>query len=492
MRYYISLSIQCLFFTTILIELSTVKAKNQCINHHGDSGFLLTSRDLSTPESKSQTKIKNIAKFRVKKSSNTGRLIVPSCGIRNERDRQVIGGQAVTDSMRHPWMVSLWQRNITTNQFADSFPICGAGIITDRHVITAAHCIMNSPDAQNDLFLLGGSTINEIPLSYRRTRKVIMRIKKITIHPSFDFLKLENDIAIITLETPIKFRLDLSPICLPDPGDEVIKDYVTVSGWGCLTEKCEASEAPSSLRETILPVIPNKIAMCWFMSDSKRKGREEYIPNTLFLVGGDISGLKSTCRGDSGSPVTRPRPSDGRIEVVGLVSWSKGCGRKFRPSIRIHLLYSWINHSSDYRFMSSTSYLETLMDSDQNGQRYFDFTHKAVQKEQLNATPKEFELYPLKLHQVPQHFRVNKGKMKIRTVGLYEVKRIKNLMLNSVLSTIIYLYWFFSKCYNLRPKWCILVGSSGSYSVCVCTYHQNANLLANAAKIEQTVLILPK
>ncbi|XP_040563714.1 trypsin-1 [Lepeophtheirus salmonis] len=365
MRYYISLSIQCLFFTTILIELSTVKAKNQCINHHGDSGFcshreicrLLKGVNIGycnssmnivccmeLPCSKSQTKIKNIAKFRVKKSSNTGRLIVPSCGIRNERDRQVIGGQAVTDSMRHPWMVSLWQRNITTNQFADSFPICGAGIITDRHVITAAHCIMNSPDAQNDLFLLGGSTINEIPLSYRRTRKVIMRIKKITIHPSFDFLKLENDIAIITLETPIKFRLDLSPICLPDPGDEVIKDYVTVSGWGCLTEKCEASEAPSSLRETILPVIPNKIAMCWFMSDSKRKGREEYIPNTLFLVGGDISGLKSTCRGDSGSPVTRPRPSDGRIEVVGLVSWSKGCGRKFRPSVwtNVRNYLTWI------------------------------------------------------------------------------------------------------------------------------------------------------
>ena len=36
----------------------------------------------------------------------------------------------------------------------------------------------------------------------------------------------------------------------------------------------------------------------------------------------------------------------------------------------------------------------------------------------------------------------------------------------------------FSKFCELRPKWCIPVGSaSGLYSVCVCEYHQNAKLL---------------
>ena len=31
----------------------------------------------------------------------------------------------------------------------------------------------------------------------------------------------------------------------------------------------------------------------------------------------------------------------------------------------------------------------------------------------------------------------------------------------------------FSKLCSLRPKWCVLPGSSGTHSVCVCTYHQN-------------------
>ena len=34
-----------------------------------------------------------------------------------------------------------------------------------------------------------------------------------------------------------------------------------------------------------------------------------------------------------------------------------------------------------------------------------------------------------------------------------------------------------SKFYELRPKWRVLAGSSGTHSVCVCTYHQNMKLL---------------
>ena len=43
----------------------------------------------------------------------------------------------------------------------------------------------------------------------------------------------------------------------------------------------------------------------------------------------------------------------------------------------------------------------------------------------------------------------------------------------------------FSKFCSLRPKWCISVGSSGTHSVCVCTSHQNAQLLVHAANIDK-------
>ena len=44
----------------------------------------------------------------------------------------------------------------------------------------------------------------------------------------------------------------------------------------------------------------------------------------------------------------------------------------------------------------------------------------------------------------------------------------------------------FSKFCNLRPKWCLIAGSSGTHSVCVCTEHQNAVLLVDAFKWDYT------
>lgn len=39
---------------------------------------------------------------------------------------------------------------------------------------------------------------------------------------------------------------------------------------------------------------------------------------------------------------------------------------------------------------------------------------------------------------------------------------------------------------SLRPKWCVLPGSSGTHSVCVCKYHQNIKLIIEGAKINTT------
>ncbi|KAK3920754.1 Glutamate dehydrogenase [Frankliniella fusca] len=40
-----------------------------------------------------------------------------------------------------------------------------------------------------------------------------------------------------------------------------------------------------------------------------------------------------------------------------------------------------------------------------------------------------------------------------------------------------------SKFVTLRPKECVIAGSSGTHIVCVCTYHQNPKLMVNAAKL---------
>jgi hypothetical protein len=43
----------------------------------------------------------------------------------------------------------------------------------------------------------------------------------------------------------------------------------------------------------------------------------------------------------------------------------------------------------------------------------------------------------------------------------------------------------FSKFCSLRPKWCVLVGCSGTHSVCVCTIHQNVVLMLGAVNLDK-------
>ena len=47
-----------------------------------------------------------------------------------------------------------------------------------------------------------------------------------------------------------------------------------------------------------------------------------------------------------------------------------------------------------------------------------------------------------------------------------------------------------SKFFELRPKWCILVGSKGSHSVCTCLKHENAKLLASETDFDYKVIAI--
>ena len=41
----------------------------------------------------------------------------------------------------------------------------------------------------------------------------------------------------------------------------------------------------------------------------------------------------------------------------------------------------------------------------------------------------------------------------------------------------------FSSYAKLRPQWCVLAGSSGTHSVCVCVYYQNPKLMVRSGLV---------
>lgn len=68
-------------------------------------------------------------------------------------------------------------------------------------------------------------------------KHVERRIKRVVRHRGFDSRTLYNDVAVLTMDSPVAFSHSVRPICLPASNS---KQYAgstsTVIGWGSLRE----------------------------------------------------------------------------------------------------------------------------------------------------------------------------------------------------------------------------------------------------------------
>ena len=118
----------------------------------------------------------------------------------------------------YPWqvgLVSAWGKA----------PWCGGSLISDRHVLTAAHCTA------------GGSTdsIRVLLGEHDTTDSVadIRDISAITDHPSYTGSNYDYDYSILTLSSPVTFSRQMAPVCLPATTSSLYTGQVaTVTGWG--------------------------------------------------------------------------------------------------------------------------------------------------------------------------------------------------------------------------------------------------------------------
>ena len=83
----------------------------------------------------------------------------------------------------------------------------------------------------------------------------IRNISKITVHPEYDKFNQLNDIAILTLSSPLTFSKSMAPICLPEgTSNNFAGDTATVIGWG---RTSPGGNASTTLQEVDLTVTTN-------------------------------------------------------------------------------------------------------------------------------------------------------------------------------------------------------------------------------------------
>ncbi|ESO04990.1 hypothetical protein HELRODRAFT_78428, partial [Helobdella robusta] len=110
---------------------------------------------------------------------------------------------------------------------------CGASIVADRWLLTAAHCLLDALEnvlSEGNLMVKVGTNLLADPNASS------ISVQRIINTPDFDNRAVTSDLALLKLETPITFNDFVQPICLPDFDyqyeDMEAFDVCVVTGFG--------------------------------------------------------------------------------------------------------------------------------------------------------------------------------------------------------------------------------------------------------------------
>ncbi|XP_020811363.1 melanization protease 1 [Drosophila serrata] len=281
-------------------------------------------RNEATPQASNtqttQTKVVRATNGDINSYSRQGLQYLNSftnCG--NKGNPKVSGGiQARLGEF--PWMALLKYRSDSQRPF-----FCGGSLISDRHVLTAAHCIIQQPDViavrlgehdlskEEDCTILGGfKRICQPPYEE-------YEVDRVHVHPNYVHGQINYDLAVVRLKEQVRPKSHIQPVCLPiDQRSQELtfnQDFF-IAGWG----KTDKQEVSNTLQKAI--VTRQSLDTC-----RQYYNKGEVNDNHICATGED---LQHTCPGDSGSPLFFKHHFKRTIRYVqyGVVSFGgQWCGR---------------------------------------------------------------------------------------------------------------------------------------------------------------------
>lgn len=123
-----------------------------------------------------------------------------------------------------------FQAQIKVLQDRVSKHVCSGAILTEKHILTSASCLVNNP-LKHYIVVVGQNDLLELDEWEEE-----FSVQSIFTHDNYDDLSGENDIALVKLKKRrgnyIEFSDYVQPICLPFKNQENLDDFCEVSGWG--------------------------------------------------------------------------------------------------------------------------------------------------------------------------------------------------------------------------------------------------------------------
>ncbi|NXC13677.1 TM11E protease, partial [Corythaeola cristata] len=264
----------------------------------------------------------DLSTLRLAGNYSRGAFSLPGCGIRRQTFsftgvERIIGGQRAQEG-EWPWQASIQ---------LDGTHRCGASVISNTWLVTAAHCFRGERDPRRWTASFG------ILLRPPKQKKLVRRI---IIHENYKNFVLDHeyDVAVVELASAIEFTSDVHSVCLPE-ASHVFPANTTcfVTGWGAL--KSDGSSV-NQLRQAEVKIISTEIC-------NRRQVYGGAITPGM-LCAGYLEGQVDACQGDSGGPLVHAN-SRGIWYLVGIVSWGDECGKPDKPGVYTRVTYyrNWIN-----------------------------------------------------------------------------------------------------------------------------------------------------
>ena len=242
---------------------------------------------------------------------------------------EIVGGEDC-DISEYPWQAAI---------YASGY-LCGASVIHQYWVITAAHCVEdgNQVIAAESITVGVGSTSEYAGLF--GTGGEEYEVEEVISHSNYGWNG--NDIALLRMKEPIQFSTDVQPISIicsnqvssgaQDPG--VIS---TITGWGNTSQNGQGSDV---LQYIEVPIIS---------ANDPGLSNQLNINSTTEILAGAIEGGMDSCQGDSGGPLVVRNSEDTEWLLVGITSWGLGCAQAGKPGVytKVSNYINWINSNTD-------------------------------------------------------------------------------------------------------------------------------------------------
>merc|ERR1712121_102532 len=228
----------------------------------------------------------------------------------------IVGGQDVKDPGTYPWQASL--------QPGGSYHSCGASLISERWLVTAAHCVgsgsyqvvlgMHDKDSRND-----GE-----PTNYH--------VDKIIKHPRWSSWQsgFPNDIALLHLAADADTSSPyISTVAMAEEGHDFVgNEECYITGWGRIYGY---GPSPNVLQEAHIDVY----------TQSQCRAKHGYSVQDFHICVG-VEGQKGACNGDSGGPLVCK--VGGEWKLAGATSWGRAGCSPYYPTVytRVNYYRDWI------------------------------------------------------------------------------------------------------------------------------------------------------